>query len=114
MKQNNHTIIFKNVPTSVPPSSLHTFLKNDPNFAGLVVTDHEKSYTNYFYNSLYDNSSNIQYVYMNVSTDDEDIFPKDSIQSFTAEIAEDIGKTLYHLVTNKTYTGVKNVSKIMV
>lgn len=102
------------MPKSVPPASLHTFLKNNANFPGLVVSDHEKSYTNHFYNSLYDNSSNIQYVYMNSSTDNEQIFPKDSIQSFIAEVVEDIGKTVYYLVTNNSYPGLKNVSKIMV
>lgn len=79
---------------------------------GLTIADHEKSYTNHFYNSLYDNSSNIQYVYKNVSNDE--LIPKDSIQNFIAGFAEDFGKTVYQLITGNRYTGLENVSRVIV
>lgn len=109
----NLNITSSDVPSSVPPSSLHTFLKNNSDFPGLVITDHHKSYANHYYNSLYDNSSNIQYTFRNVSDDDQ-IFPKHSIQHFIANVAEVIGKTVYQLINNKEYNGTKTVSKVLV
>lgn len=102
------------VSSSVPPSSLHTFLKNNNNFPGLVITDHKKSYSNHYYNSLYDNASNIQYIYRNASNDDDEVFSKQSIQYFVANVVETVGKSVYELLTEKLYSGPKKASKVIV
>ncbi|GAB6019219.1 hypothetical protein CHUAL_000829 [Chamberlinius hualienensis] len=40
--------------STLPPASFQSFLKNDLNIPGIVITDHEKSYTNAYYNSMND------------------------------------------------------------
>lgn len=114
MQKNKVNINASKVPSSVPPSSLHTFLKNNTDFPGLVITDHQRNYKNHYYNSVYDNASNIQYMFKNVSSDSDDGFSKQSIQYFIANVAETLGKTVYQLVTNKLYSGPKKASKVLV
>lgn len=88
-------------------------MKNDEHFPGLIVADHQKTYANPFYNSLYDNASNVQYIYKNVSSDDT-VFPKNSLQYFIAELAEIIGRSVYQLVTGQKYVGSDRIEKNMV
>ncbi|KAJ8954167.1 hypothetical protein NQ318_005761 [Aromia moschata] len=46
LSANQDSIVISKVPDSLPPASLHTFMKNDTDFPGLILTDHETSYTN--------------------------------------------------------------------
>lgn len=114
MQEYQSSTKFEKVPVSVPPSSIHTFLKNNANFPGLIMADHNTSYTNNFYNSLYDNASNIHYVYKNVPDNDENAFPSGTPQYFIASVAEIVGKAIYEQVTGLKYNSSKTVSKILV
>ncbi|XP_060534306.1 nicastrin isoform X2 [Cylas formicarius] len=88
------------VPDSLPPSSLHTFLTNDAIKSGLLVTNHQKEYRNHYYNSLYDNASNILYEYQNGSE-----ILEDSIQRYVGDVAWTVAKSIYEEVTDRNYTG---------
>ncbi|KAJ8921173.1 hypothetical protein NQ315_013645 [Exocentrus adspersus] len=112
LQLNNNNIQFHDVPTSLPPSSLNTFLKHNPGLPGLVISDHEKSYTNLFYNSIYDNSSNIEYQYYNVTKGQE--IPKNSIQQFITNVSEVVAKSVYEEIMAVNYTGnlVSNVELV--
>lgn len=81
----------------IPPASFQTFLKNYTDMAGIVVTDHNNSsYTNKFYNSMYDNAENLNYKYLN-STD----VPKDSIQQHIADVSMILARSLYEEITKQ-------------
>ncbi|XP_024365272.1 nicastrin isoform X1 [Physcomitrium patens] len=43
----------------IPPSSLMTFVHNDPTVAGVVIEEFDTAFTNKYYNSVDDNSSNV-------------------------------------------------------
>ncbi|XP_043226117.1 nicastrin-like isoform X1 [Amphibalanus amphitrite] len=45
--------------TPLPPSSLHALLRGNDTVPGLVVTDHNQSYTNSFFHSVYDVRSTV-------------------------------------------------------
>ncbi|XP_057663612.1 nicastrin [Diorhabda carinulata] len=98
-------IQLETVPRSLPPSSLHTFKKDFPNFPGLVIADHKTAYSNNFYNSIYDDSNNIRFKYYNVSKEEESLIPKDSIQYFITNVTEILGKSIFTAITERNYTG---------
>lgn len=86
----------------VPPSSLQTFLKHKSNISGLVLADHKEAYVNRFYNSIYDNASNIQFVYYeNVTEEDYSTIPLDSLQWHIANVSEMVAKSVYEEITGK-------------
>ncbi|XP_025830982.1 nicastrin [Agrilus planipennis] len=87
----------------LPPCSLHSFLKEKPDFRGLVLTDHQIGYSNHFYNSIYDTVENIDYYYYNVTPENTSNIPKDSIQAYVANISTMISKALYESVTGNKY-----------
>lgn len=65
--------------------------------AGIVVTDHNNSsYTNKFYNSMYDDAENLNYNYLNSSD-----APKDSIQQHIADVAMILARSLYEEITKQ-------------
>lgn len=97
---------FKDKSHSLPPASLHTFLNKTQSFPGLIISDHEASYSNNFYNSIYDSSSNIAFEYYpNITNDDGSIIPQDSIQQFIVNVTENVAKSVYETITNKVYDG---------
>lgn len=104
LKKNEDSIHLQNVPLSLPPSSLHSFLKYNSSFSGLVISDHQQSYTNFFYNSIYDNASNIGYKYYN-STNGQINIPEDSIQQFIVNVSEIVAKSVYEEIKGVSYAG---------
>ncbi|KAL1502773.1 hypothetical protein ABEB36_007871 [Hypothenemus hampei] len=78
------------VPNSLPPSSLHTFIRANNTVQGMVLADHQYEYRNPFYNSIYDNVSNIDYQYQNGS----DKIGSDSIQGYVGNIALMLARSL--------------------
>lgn len=84
---------------AIPPASLQTFLKARPNMSGLVIADHGDEFANRFYNSIYDNASNIGYQYYNRST-----IPVDGVQQFIANVSEMIAASVYEEITDKRYS----------
>ncbi|KAG5888388.1 hypothetical protein JTB14_035694 [Gonioctena quinquepunctata] len=107
-------IKFQSVSASLPPASLHTFVKNISTFPGLIISDHKASYLNHFYNSIYDNSTNIGFWYYNASENNQVQIPKDSLQYFVANVSETIAKSVFHEVSQKKYEGNETVNATLV
>lgn len=85
---------------------MQTFAKHKNNIAGLVLTDHKDTYVNRFYNSIYDNASNIQFVYYeNVTQEEHTIIPLDSLQWHIANVSEMVAKSVYEEITGKRSDG---------
>lgn len=116
LKTNTKTAVFKPLVGVLPPASLQTFLKSYPNISGLVLADHQEAYLNNFYNSIYDNASNIQFQYYeNVTTeDDASVIPEDSLQMYLANVSEMVALSVYQEVTNATYAGTQKPSLAMI
>ena len=87
-------------PDSLPPSSVQTFLRGRIPPHGLVLANHNKEYRNPYYNSIYDNASNILYKYYNGS-----LVPEDSVQKYVADVATMVAKSVYEEVVNEKNTG---------
>ena len=49
--------IVKTPKKVLPPSSIQSLLKEDPNVPGILLSNFDESFTNKYYHSLYDNSS---------------------------------------------------------
>ncbi|KAJ8967043.1 hypothetical protein NQ314_003160 [Rhamnusium bicolor] len=115
LSSNNGSTVLHNLPTSLPPASLHTFLRNNSQFPGMVLSDHEKSYTNNFYNSIFDNATNINFHYYNATeSGNATSIPKNSIQQFIANISEVIARSVYEEITHKKYQEDLAVDVILV
>ncbi|ODM91835.1 Nicastrin [Orchesella cincta] len=53
----------KSTKLGLPPSSLHSFLKERADLTGIVITNHEEEYKNKFYNEIFDDEEKIGYIY---------------------------------------------------
>lgn len=63
-KDKNFTIDFKLAslnPNNLPPVSVNTFRQANPNISAIVITNYDTSFTNNYYNGLFDNGTNMQY-----------------------------------------------------
>ncbi|CAH2015980.1 unnamed protein product [Acanthoscelides obtectus] len=107
-KLRNYSEKIKDVPSSMPPASLHTFMKKLPSFPGLVISDHETSYTNHFYNSIFDDAVNIGFTY------DPNATEQNSLQYFIANVSEVIGNRVYETITGKHYSGKYTADVVLV
>lgn len=105
----NDTIITTNSqPTqndTLPPSSLHSFLKGNLQIPGIVISDHDYEYKNKYYHSIYDTkSTNLNNLNWSLSTTSEldaiNSSPLISlqIQKYTTYVAQ----LLYSRLTNNT------------
>ncbi|EFA05049.2 nicastrin [Tribolium castaneum] len=90
----------------LPPGSLHTFLKNRTELPSLILTDHRNGYLNNFYNSIYDNATNLNYVYLNLSKSSDSVVG-DNIQKHIQNVSTMLAKSLYSEITSKSYFGEK-------
>ncbi|KAJ8985191.1 hypothetical protein NQ317_018220 [Molorchus minor] len=108
--QNQGAATLRNISQSLPPASVHSFLRNNSDFPGLIIADHEKSYTNPFYNSIYDNASNIAFIYYNATENNVSI-PIGSIQQFVVNVSEMVAKSVYQELRNVTYTGTLDLQE---
>ncbi|XP_066149210.1 nicastrin [Euwallacea fornicatus] len=97
------------VSNSLPPSSLHTFIRGNTSIQGLVLADHNNTYNNAFYNSIYDNASNIGYKYVNGSN-----VKADTIQGYVGQVALMVAKSVFEDVTGNQFNGnvVANLSLV--
>ncbi|CAH0548545.1 unnamed protein product [Brassicogethes aeneus] len=103
------------VKGSLPPASLHTFVKNDHNFPGAILTDYEKTFSNNFYNSIYDNSSNIAYKYYNVTEiENGKNIPKNSIQGYIVDVATALAKSVYQELKGEIYRGDQKLDIVLI
>ncbi|XP_044763682.1 nicastrin [Coccinella septempunctata] len=113
MNDNFTRLLISNSPISItvepsdgtlPPSSAQTFLREYSNISTIILANHQKQYSNKFYNSIFDNSSNINYKYNNKSS----VLPSDSIQKHLYSLAYTVSKSVYQLITNKTWSDDDN------
>ncbi|KAH1011834.1 hypothetical protein HUJ04_001115 [Dendroctonus ponderosae] len=90
-RNNPSTVVpLKPTPDSLPPSSLHTFIRGNTSIRGLVLANHQTAYQNRFYNSLFDNSSNIGYRYYNGSE-----IGAGTLQRHIADVATMVAKSVF-------------------
>lgn len=104
---NNFTLSFVPAGKSPPPASVQSFLKERPDLPYFVATNYEKQFANMYYSSMLDNSTNIEYVYINGS--DRSSYPDNCIQSVLAGLATVLAKTLYKMITSNDYIGNESV-----
>lgn len=93
-----------------PPASSQTFLKANPNFPAILLADHGETFVNNFYNSIFDNATNLLFEYHH----DTQEIPSDSIQRFITDISTLLAKSIYEEVTGNAYVGFEEASVRMV
>ncbi|XP_077372211.1 nicastrin [Festucalex cinctus] len=82
------------VSQPLPPSSFQRFLRSRP-IPGLVIVDHESSFSNRFYESLYDNAEYLRVSYPQNLTQEEQLqFVTDTAKAL-AEVATMVARALY-------------------
>uniref|UniRef100_A0AAR5Q431 Nicastrin n=1 Tax=Dendroctonus ponderosae TaxID=77166 RepID=A0AAR5Q431_DENPD len=109
-RNNPSTVVpLKPTPDSLPPSSLHTFIRGNTSIRGLVLANHQTAYQNRFYNSLFDNSSNIGYRYYNGSE-----IGAGTLQRHIADVATMVAKSVFEEVTGQAYQGGASPSLLLV
>ncbi|KAF3857928.1 hypothetical protein F7725_011129 [Dissostichus mawsoni] len=83
-----------NVSQPLPPSSFQRFLRARP-IPGLVLEDHESSFTNRFYESMYDNADHLNMSYPANLTQEEQLeFVTETAKALT-EVATLVARALY-------------------
>lgn len=86
-----------NQTNRLPPSSIQSFLLERPDLASLLITDHDTEFTNAYYNSLYDDNTNIGY---NIS----DSGDNELVQTIQT-IASGLAKAIYVQALGEDYVG---------
>ncbi|XP_045626473.1 LOW QUALITY PROTEIN: nicastrin [Procambarus clarkii] len=87
----------KDVP--LPPASFQSFLKR-VNISGVVITDHKDKFKNPYYESIFDDYRNVNYMSENTS-EETDVY-----HNHISRVASLLAETLYTLLTGHT----KNIS----
>ncbi|XP_019739314.1 nicastrin [Hippocampus comes] len=83
-----------NVSQPLPPSSFQRFLRSRP-IPGVVIADHESSFSNRFYESMYDNAEYMRVSYPQNMTQEEQLqFVTDTAKALT-EVATVLARALY-------------------
>ena len=77
----------------MPPSSLHAFLRQDFQIAGISIADHEVKYTNKFYHGVFDTADNL-----NIT------FPSNLSEPDAYDYTTQFGERLQKLITNVAQT----------
>lgn len=98
LSKTNPTFFKRETSGTIPPSSLQTFLRANESIPGLVFADHSDTYKNMYYNSIYDNASNIDYY--NTSEPAEN-----GIQKYLGNVSTYLAKAVYEEITSQNYPG---------
>ncbi|XP_034040001.1 nicastrin [Thalassophryne amazonica] len=78
----------------LPPSSFQRFLRARP-IPGVVITDHQKSFNNKFYQSMYDNSEYLNLTYpANLSAEEQLVYVTDLAKAL-ADVATLVARALF-------------------
>lgn len=81
-------------------------MEEDPNIPTLLVTDHDATFTNKYYNSIYDDIDNLKYKYLNITEDQVDANTfNGTIQQWIANIAQATALTIYQEIFEESYAG---------
>ncbi|XP_044224842.1 nicastrin [Thunnus albacares] len=90
----NFTLQEPNVSQPLPPSSFQRFLRARP-IPGIVIEDHQSSFSNRFYESMYDNAEYLNISYPPNLTPEEQLeFVTDTAKALT-EVATMVARALY-------------------
>uniref|UniRef100_A0A8C7Z009 Nicastrin n=1 Tax=Oryzias sinensis TaxID=183150 RepID=A0A8C7Z009_9TELE len=83
-----------NVTQPLPPSSLQRFLRARP-IPGVVIENHQASFTNKYYQSIFDNAESLQLNYSpNLTAEEQLEFVTDAAKNLT-EVATAVARGLY-------------------
>ncbi|XP_030028007.2 nicastrin isoform X1 [Manduca sexta] len=115
--------VFSEYTTNLPPSSLHSFrriLRNvteSGDLGELLITDHNNTFTNMYYNSALDDYDKIGFNYHNISISSDGQFvptpeliangtmKENELQVKISRLSTVVARTLYQRVTGKDYAG---------
>lgn len=103
LKYNKQNFVIDEFTNVFPPSSIQSFIRVNNSIPAIVITDHGLSYTNQYYNSLFDNVANVNYTYYPINQTNN--IPLDSIQYHIANISNVLARTIHHELNNKEYEG---------
>ncbi|XP_063862267.1 nicastrin-like [Scylla paramamosain] len=98
-----------NVP--LPPASLQSFLKR-VNISGVVITDHKKEFKNKFYESIFDNYHNVNFL-SNSSSEDQSNQVEDKYHLHISRIASVLATSLYSLLTDSQPSSLITVNQTL-
>lgn len=111
-KQATNFVINEN-NSILPPSSLQSFMQTTKPLPAIVLTDHGTTYKNNYYNSLFDDGNNINFIYYPLNETEK--IPKDSIQYHIANVSNMLAGALYQEVRgNKEYAGSATADVVIV
>ena len=98
----NKTIVpVTNINQSLPPASLQSFLKNGLNLAGVLISDHEKSFKNNYYHSIFDTPEAMNVVYPDNMTEQDALKYTTPFAKRLQVLMTGVAKSLYSLYTDK-------------
>ncbi|XP_026061189.1 nicastrin-like [Carassius auratus] len=90
----NVSVAHPSFTQALPPSSLQRFLRAGL-IPGLVLADHQTSFNNRYYESMYDDAENLQVTYPpDLSPDEQLVYETDAAKSL-AEVATLVARSLY-------------------
>ncbi|KAM4727874.1 nicastrin [Anableps anableps] len=82
------------VTQALPPSSFQRFLRARP-FPGVVIEDHNSSFTNKYYQSMFDNEDNLNILYPPNLTPEEQLNHVTDTAKSLAEVATIVARALF-------------------
>ncbi|MEQ2186677.1 hypothetical protein GOODEAATRI_031143, partial [Goodea atripinnis] len=82
------------VTQPLPPSSFQRFLRARP-FPGVVIEDHNSSFTNKYYQSMFDNTDNLNLLYPPNLTPEEQLNHVTDTAKSLAEVATMVARALF-------------------
>lgn len=85
---------------ALPPSSFQMFLREQPNLAGLVLTNHKGIYANRYYHSIMDNYLNIK-ANVSESTSNTEENTNELVQHLVS-MSTLVSKSVYQMITTKS------------
>uniref|UniRef100_A0A8C2BQE9 Nicastrin n=1 Tax=Cyprinus carpio TaxID=7962 RepID=A0A8C2BQE9_CYPCA len=88
------TVNHPSVSQPLPPSSFQRFLRAR-RIPGLVLADHNTSFTNRYYESMYDDAENLNVTYPSGLTPDEQLVYETDAAKSLAEVATLVARSLY-------------------
>lgn len=103
LKMNGKNFKFGDYNSTLPPSSLQSFLRSNSSLPAIVITNHGYSYTNHYYNSMIDDVDNLNYTYYPLNATNS--IPYDSIQYYIANVSNVLANTIYQELRDRSYKG---------
>ena len=92
-----------NPEQGLPPSSIHSFLRQNLSIPSVLIADHEMEYKNHFYRSIYDKKENLKLEWPKNISEEEAVKTSLTLAINIQKQATSISKVLYSWLTdNKT------------